>query len=85
MGNEPAYRLQIVSDLGVVKGPPLTFEEAAHVLVVLHQEGFESVEGYVDDRPVTEDEMRTLVARAVEIVKEDNDWTRDEDTQEPTG
>lgn len=85
MSDERKFRLRIVSEHGAVKGPPLTFEEAAHVLVVLHEEGFESVEGYVDDRAITDDEMKELVARATEIVEEGNDWTHDEGSEEQAG
>lgn len=74
MGNVPpvkpedqTYRLRIVSEDGTVEGPELSFEDAAKVLVALHQEGFESVEGWTPDRPASDDEVNALIARAVEI------------------
>jgi hypothetical protein len=64
------YRLRIVSDDGAVQGPELSFEEAANILVTLMEEGFESVEGWTPDRPMTDDETHALIDRANEIYKE---------------
>lgn len=64
------YRLRIVSDDGAVEGPELSFEDAAKVLVALQEEGFESVEGWTPDRPMTEREVGALVERAQQIVEE---------------